>query len=259
MVAVLLLTAAGMQAQGPAVADPSQASTNPAMSAPAHPQLDAYKSHRAGMLMNDYGELARYRAANAALGAPKAGEQRVVFFGDSITDGWKLDSSFPGKAYINRGISGQTTSQMLVRFRQDVIDLQPHVLLILAGTNDIAGNTGHISIEDIERNYASMAELARVHHIVTIFSSVMPVNGDHPDKREFFDTRPAAEILALNNWLKQYCATNGDIYLDYYSAMVDARGQMQPALSNDGLHPNEAGYKVIAPLAQQAIDQATKM
>ena len=209
--------------------------------------------------MNDYGELARYRAANTALRSPHAGEQRVIFFGDSITDSWKLDVSFPGKDYINRGISGQTTSQMLVRFRQDVIDLQPHVLLILAGTNDIAGNTGPMSLEDIERNYASMAELARVHHIVTIFSSVMPVNGDHPEKREFFESRPAAQITALNTWLKQYCAANGDIYLDYYSAMVDDRGQLQPALSDDGLHPNAAGYKVLAPLAQQAIDQAMKM
>lgn len=255
MAAMLLFTAVSLVAQAPASAGQTQA---PA-AAPAHPQLDAYRSHRAAALMNDYGELARYRAANAALGQPKADEQRVIFFGDSITDGWKLDTSFPGKAYINRGIGGQTTSQMLVRFRQDVIDLQPHVLLILAGTNDIAGNTGPISIEDVERNYASMAELARVHHIITIFSSVMPVNGDHPDRREFFDTRPAAEIVALNTWLKQYCAANGDIYLDYYSAMVDARGQMQTGLSNDGLHPNDAGYKVIAPLAQQAIDRAMKM
>jgi lysophospholipase L1-like esterase len=209
--------------------------------------------------MNDFGELSRYRAANQALKPPSAGEQRVIFFGDSITDGWHLDQFFPGKGYINRGIGGQTTSQMLLRFRQDVIDLQPHVLIILAGTNDVAGNTGPISIEDIERNYATMAELARVHHIVTIFSSVTPVNGDVPEKRELFDTRPAAEINALNAWLKQYCAANGDIYLDYYGAMVDERGEMRDALSADGLHPNEAGYKIMAPLAQSAIDKALQM
>ncbi len=206
--------------------------------------------------MDDFGELSRYREANKALAAPHAGEQRVLFFGDSITDGWKLDTYFPAKGYINRGIGGQTTSQMLVRFRQDVIDLQPHVLLILAGTNDIAGNTGPISLEDIERNYATMAELARVHHIVTIFSSVTPVNGDVPAHREFFETRPAAEILALNDWMKQYCAANGCIYLDYYSALVDERGQLKDPLSGDGLHPNEAGYKLMAPLAQSAIDKA---
>ena len=225
----------------------------------AHPKLDAYRHARAATLMDDYGELARYRAADAAMGAPRAGERRVVFFGDSITDGWHLDQYFPGKSYINRGIGGQTTSQMLVRFRQDVLDLQPHVLVILAGTNDIAGNTGPISLTDIERNLATMAELARAHHIVTIFSSVTPVNGDVPEQREFFDTRPPSEILALNTWLKQYCAANGDIYVDYFSALVDDRGLLRPALSHDGLHPNDAGYKIMAPLAQAAIDHAMQM
>jgi lysophospholipase L1-like esterase len=224
-----------------------------------HPQLDAYRQARSAMFMNDFGELGRYRAANHALKPPSAGEQRVIFFGDSITDAWHLDKYFPGKGYINRGIGGQTTSQMLVRFRQDVIDLQPHVLIVLAGTNDIAGNTGPISIEDIERNYATMAELARAHHIVTIFSSVMPVNGDVPEKRELFNTRPVAEITALNTWLKRYCAANGDIYLDYYDAMADDRGQMRDALSGDGLHPNDAGYKIMTPLAQGAIDKALQM
>jgi lysophospholipase L1-like esterase len=224
-----------------------------------HPKLDAYRQKRADALMNDFGELLRYRAANATLGAPRAGEQRVVFFGDSITDGWHLDRYFPGKTYINRGIGGQTTSQMLLRFRQDVIDLQPHVVVILAGTNDIAGNTGPISLEDIERNYATLAELARVHHIVTIFSSVTPVNGDVPAARELFDTRPPAEILALNAWMKDYSAANGDIYLNYFGAMVDDRGQMRPGISIDGLHPNDAGYKIMAPLAESAIEKALQM
>jgi lysophospholipase L1-like esterase len=225
----------------------------------AHPGLDAYRQSRAAALMNDFGELHRYRAANAAIGSPTAGEERVVFFGDSITDGWKLDQYFPGKGYINRGIGGQTTSQMLLRFRQDVIDLQPHVLVILAGTNDIAGNTGPITLEDIESNLATMAELARVHHIVTIFSSVTPVNGDVPASSELFTTRPRSEILALNAWLKNYCAANGDIYLDYFSALVDDRGLMRPGISKDGLHPNDAGYKIMAPLAEAAIEHATQM
>ena len=233
--------------------------TASAMQTSNHPSLDAYRQSRAATLMNDFGELARYRAANAAIGAPKAGEERVIFFGDSITDGWKLDQYFPGKGYINRGIGGQTTSQMLLRFRQDVIDLQPHVLLILAGTNDIAGNTGPISLEDIESNLASMAELARLHHIVTIFSSVTPVNGDVPSTHEFFVTRPPAEILALNAWLKDYCASNGDIYLDYFPSLADDRGLMRPSLSKDGLHPNDAGYKIMAPLAEAAIEHATQM
>ncbi len=210
-------------------------------------------------MMNDFGQLGRYRAANAALHPVRAGEQRVVFFGDSITDAWNLDHYFPAKGYINRGIGGQTTSQMLVRIRQDVIDLQPHVVIILAGTNDIAGNTGPISVEDVEKNYATMAELARVHHIVIVFTSLTPVNGDVPGKRELFDTRPSSEILALNAWLKNYCASSGDLYVDYFGAMVDPRGQMQRSLSEDGLHPNDAGYKVMAPLAEAAIEKALQM
>lgn len=248
--AALLTSMTGIQAQQ------SQPGTQPASS---HPQLDAYRHERAATLMDDFGELSRYRAADRALGAPRAGEQRVIFFGDSITDGWHLDQYFPGKGYINRGIGGQTTSQMLLRFRQDVIDLQPHVVIILAGTNDIAGNTGPISNEDIESNLASIAELARVHHIVTIFSSVTPVNGDNPAHREFFETRPPARILALNAWLKDYCAANGDIYVDYFDALVDQRGLMRQGISLDGLHPNDAGYKIMAPLAESAIERALQM
>src|ERR1700686_5038506 len=129
------------------------------------PGLDKYRASRVAIFANDFGELARYRDANASLKPPAAGENRVVFFGDSITDIWKLDDSFPGKPYVNRGIGGQTTSQMLVRFRQDVIDLQPKAVVILAGTNDIAGNTGPISNKNIEANLASIAELARAHGI----------------------------------------------------------------------------------------------
>jgi lysophospholipase L1-like esterase len=245
---VSLCAASFLQAQQPA--------SPPAIS---HPQLDAYRQRGAAALMNDFGQLGRYRAANAALHPVRAGEQRVVFFGDSITDAWNLDHYFPGKGYINRGIGGQTTSQMMLRFRQDVIDLQPRVVVILAGTNDIAGNTGPISLEDIEKNYATLAELARVHHIVTIFTSVTPVNGDVPGKRELFETRPPAEILALNSWLKDFCASSGDLFVDYFAAMVDARGQMQRPLSDDGLHPNDAGYKVMAPLAESTIEKALQM
>ena len=138
--------------------------------------LELYREGNARMLMNDFGQLARYHDADVQLGPPAAGEQRVVFFGDSITDVWNLDDSFPGKHVLNRGIRGQTTPQMLVRFRQDVIDLQPGVVVILAGTNDIAGNTGDETLEQIEGDYATMAELAKAHGIRLVFASVMPIN-----------------------------------------------------------------------------------
>jgi lysophospholipase L1-like esterase len=218
--------------------------------------LDQYRASRIAIYTNDYGELARYRSANAALKPPAPGENRVVFFGDSITDIWHLDESFPGKPYINRGIGGQTTSQMLVRFRQDVINLQPKVVVILAGTNDIAGNTGPISNDDIEANFASLAELARVHNIRVVFSSLLPVHNYTPKSQDFFAQRPMSRILALNDWLKGYCAGSDLVYLDYFSALVDDKGLLKRDLADDGLHPNKAGFAVMAPLAENAIQQA---
>jgi len=218
--------------------------------------LDRYRASRIAVYMNDYGQLARYREANAALKAPATGESRVVFFGDSITDIWKIDESFPGKPYINRGIGGQTTSQMLVRFRQDVIDLQPKAVVILAGTNDIAGNTGPISNEDIEENFSSLAELARVHHIRVIYSSILPVYNYTPESQDFFAQRPMERILALNKWLKDYCAANDLIYLDYFPAMIDDKGLLRRDLADDGLHPNKAGFAIMAPLAEKAIENS---
>src|ERR1700692_3871121 len=220
--------------------------------------LDQYRASRIAIFVNDYGELARYREANAALKPPAAGENRVVFFGDSITAIWKLDESFPGKPYINRGIGGQTTSQMLVRFRQDVIDLQPKAVVILAGTNDIAGNTGPISNQDIEANLASMAELAREHGIRMIVSSILPVNNYMPESQDFFEQRPLERSLALNSWLKDYCTKNHLMYLDYFSAMVDSKGLLQRDLANDGLHPNKAGFAVMTPLAEKAIERTLR-
>jgi lysophospholipase L1-like esterase len=220
--------------------------------------LDQYRASRIAIFTDDYGQLARYRDANAALKPPAAGEKRVLFFGDSITDIWKLDESFPGKPYVNRGIGGQTTSQMLVRFRQDVINLQPKAVVILAGTNDIAGNTGPISNENIEANFASIAELARVHGIKVIFSSILPVNNYTPESQDFFAQRPMERVLALNRWLKDYCAANGLIYLDYFSAMVDDKGMLKRDLANDGLHPNKAGFAIMAPLAEKAIAGAAQ-
>jgi lysophospholipase L1-like esterase len=218
------------------------------------PGLDHYRASRIAIYTSDYGELARYRDANAALKPPAPGENRVIFFGDSITDMWKLDDSFPGKPYINRGVGGQTTSQMLVRFRQDVIDLQPKAVVILAGTNDIAGNTGPISNENIEKNFASIAELARAHNIRVIYSSILPVHNYTPQSQEFFAQRPRERILAVNKWLKDYCSTNKLIYLDYFPALIDDKGLLRKDLADDGLHPNKAGFAIMAPLAEKAIE-----
>jgi acyl-CoA thioesterase-1 len=175
-----------------------------------------------------------------------------------MTDSWKLEDSFPGKQYINRGIGGQTTPQMLVRYRQDVVDLQPKVVVILAGTNDIAGNTGPMRNEDIEANFASFAELARVHNIRVVYSSILPVHNYTDRAKDFFAQRPQARILALNEWLKDYCAKNKIVYLDYFSALVDDKGMLKKDLADDGLHPNTAGFKVMAPLAEAAIEKALK-
>jgi len=218
--------------------------------------LDQYRASRIAVFTDDFGQLARYREANASLPAPAAGESRVVFFGDSITDIWKLAEYFPDRPYVNRGIGGQTTPQMLVRFREDVIELKPKVVVILAGTNDIAGNTGPMTLSQIEANYTTLAELAGLHGIRLIFSSVLPVNNYTPRAQDFFAQRSPDKILELNRWLKAYCGANGCVYLDYFSAMVDDKGMLKKDLTEDGLHPNAAGYKIMAPLAEAAIENA---
>lgn len=220
--------------------------------------LDQYRASRIAVFTDDYGQLARYREANAKLGPSGAGENRVVFFGDSITDIWKLENYFPGKPYVNRGIGGQTTPQMLVRYRQDVIDLHPKLVVILAGTNDIAGNTGPMRTEDIEANFSSLAELARAHGIHVVYSSILPVHNYTERSKDFFAQRPMPRILELNQWLKDYCEKNKIVYLDYFSALVDDKGLLKKDLADDGLHPNDAGYKIMAPLAEAAIQKAMK-
>jgi len=219
--------------------------------------LDQYRASRIAVFTDDFGQLSRYEDANAALKPPAPGESRVVFFGDSITDLWHLDEYFPGKPYLNRGIGGQTTPQMLIRFRQDVIDLHPKVVVILAGTNDIAGNTGPMRLEDIEADYASFADLARANNIFVIFSSVLPVHNYTPRSQNLFAQRSPEKILELNLWLKNYVASHsGCLYLDYFSAMVDEKGLLKLDLAEDGLHPNAAGYKIMAALAEAAIEKA---
>ncbi len=249
LIVLLALSALAQQPSPPAV---------PSIPTTGFAGLDQYRARRIAVFTDDFGQLARYRDANTALAPPKAGDNRIVFFGDSITDIWHLDEYFPGKPYINRGIGGQTTPQMLVRFRQDVINLQPKVVIILAGTNDIAGNTGPMRLEDIEADYASIADLARANHIKVIYSSVLPVHNYTDRSKDFFAQRSPEKILALNVWLKNYCAvaTNGCAYLDYFSAMVDDKGLMKKDLADDGLHPNAAGFKIMAPLAEAAIEKA---
>jgi len=207
-------------------------------------------------LRNDWASLARYRNENAALPAPRPGERRVVFMGNSITEGWAqhFPAMFPGKPYVGRGIGGQTTPQMLVRFRQDVVALRPAAVVILAGTNDIAGNTGPSTLAMIEDNIASMAELAKANGIRVVLASVLPVY-DYPWRPGL---EPAPKIVALNAWLKRYAAAHGAVYLDYHSAMADERQGLRRELSGDGVHPNEAGYRVMAPLAERAIGEALR-
>ena len=216
-------------------------------------------------VVSDYGRLARFAAANAAL-APKAkGETRVVFFGDSITDNWSkagYGGFFPGKPYVNRGIGGQTTSQMLVRFRPDVLALDPDVVVILAGTNDVAGNSGPIAPEAIENNLASMAELAKAHGVRVVLASILPVADDKKDAAgqpvNRTTDRPPATLRAINAWMSDYARKNGHVYLDYASAVADAAGGFKADLNNDGLHPNAAGYAVMAPLVEKAIVDALR-
>lgn len=215
--------------------------------------------------VRDWPALARYHDDNRKIPSATKNEMRVVFLGDSITDSWddpKYGGFFTGKPYLNRGIGGQTTPQMLIRFRPDVIELAPKVVVILAGTNDLAGNTGPTTLEAIEENLMSMAELAQAHHIRLVFASVLPVSdyektGDGQPRIQTL-RRPPDQIRALNDWIKKYAAENGFTYLDYYSAMIDEKGFLKDELSNDGLHPNEKGYAVMAPLAEQAIAAAMK-
>jgi lysophospholipase L1-like esterase len=207
-------------------------------------------------IKDDWPNLGRYREANSRLQPPAPGENRVVFMGNSITEGWILTCPefFEGKPYIDRGISGQTTPQMLVRFRPDVIDLKPKVVVLLCGVNDIAQNTGPSTLEMIEGNIASMAELARANGITIILCSVLPAY-DFPWRPGL---EPAEKIIALNKWIKEYATKNGFIYLDYFSSMVDERNGLKSEYSEDGVHPNKAGYLVMQGLVEQALGQALK-
>lgn len=215
--------------------------------------------------LRDWPALSRYHDANTKTPAPAKGERRVVFMGDSITDSWddpKYGGFFPGKPYVDRGISGQTTPQMLLRFRADVIALRPEVVVILAGTNDLSGNTGPVTLETIKDNLVSMAELAKANRISVVFASILPVSDyeKNRDGQPIVRTtgRPPDKIKTLNDWMKQYASENKMTYLDYFSSMIDDKGFLKDELSEDGLHPNTKGYEVMAPLAEKAIAVALK-
>ncbi len=247
-VLAMLATAGAFAAQDAPIA------TDPLFIAPAD-SLGPEQVRSLQQRLADWPQLGRYRADNAALPPPAKGERRVVFYGDSITDGWgrvQGTTFFPGKPYVNRGISGQTTAQMLLRFRQDVIGLKPAAVVILAGTNDIAGNTGTATQAMIEDNLQSMAELARAHGIRVVLASVLPVS-DYPWRPGL---RPADKVRRLNAWIGDYARRSGATYLDYWSALADAHGGMDAKLAADGVHPTPAGYAAMAPLAQKAIDRA---
>ena len=249
MTCAALLCAIPLAAQTTTPAQPSAQITD---AAPATTLTPAQIQHLQSQLA-DWAQLDRYRADNASLPPVAPGEQRVIFYGDSITDAWGHGADFfPGKPYVNRGISGQTTPQMLVRFQQDVVHLKPAVVVILAGTNDIAGNTGPETPDMIEDNFVSMADIARQNGIKLVIASILPAIA-YPWKP---GVEPAPQIRALNQWLKDFCSKDGDVYLDYYTALTDADGGMGPGLSKDGVHPAAKGYAIMAPLAEKAIAQA---
>ena len=215
------------------------------------PTPEQREAARVQQLATDFAQLARYRDANTRLPAEAKG--RIVFYGDSITDLWlrsRPDFFGAHPTFVDRGISGQTTPQMLVRFQQDVVALHPEAVVILAGTNDIAGNTGPSTLEMIEDNFRSMTEIAKANHIRVILSSVLPVF-DYPWRRGL---EPAPKIVALNAWLADYCKSERLTYLDYYTPMAASNGGMKDGLSKDGVHPNLAGYAIMEPLALKALN-----
>lgn len=248
----ILIAAARIASAQPATPTPSPSDPCGEMTA---------RATKAETKLKDWPALARYREFNATVVAARKDEERVVFMGDSITDSWddtkRYSGFFPGKPYINRGISGQTTPQMLIRFRPDVIALHPKVVVILAGTNDIAGNTGPMTLGAIEDNLTSMFELAHANGIRVVLASVLPISDydKNKDGQQIVRTRqrPPEQIKELNEWMKKFATAHGGIYLDYFSAMADDKGFLKEELSEDGLHPNQKGYDVMASLAEKAI------
>jgi len=217
------------------------------------PMLASAEDAEVERLRTDWAQLAQYRDENQQLRPPSAARPRVIFLGDSLTQSWDLTSlRLTQVELLNRGISGQTTPQMLVRFRQDVVDLRPAVVHILAGTNDLAGNTGPTTLEAIEDNLSSMVEIAEANHIRVVLASVLPAL-DYPWRRGL---QPAPRIVALNDWIRTYAKRHKLVYADYYPALADSQGGFKSELADDGVHPNRAGYAVMDPVARESIRQA---
>jgi lysophospholipase L1-like esterase len=271
VITACLLSAPALSAQPPAAPAPAAAVTPrpvPTVTIPESPTAADItpmlaELKRVKVRLDDWPMLSRYREANAAVAPPAAGEARVVFMGDSITDAWddpKYGGFFPGKPYINRGISGQTTPQMLLRMRADVLAHKPKAMVLLAGTNDISGNTGPVTLEQIQDNIQTMAELCKLHGIKVVLSSILPVSNYHAKPEDWRGPqtfrRPIEKLRAMNDWMKEYAAKNGHVYLDYWTATVDAQGMLKTELSEDDLHPNAAGYAIMNPLVEAAIAKA---
>ncbi|WP_421567451.1 SGNH/GDSL hydrolase family protein [Stenotrophomonas sp. PD6] len=238
----------------PATGSAAEPAVDPLLTLPVE-QVTPDQVRQMQQRLADWPQLQRYRSENAALPAAVAEQPRVVFFGDSITEGWGptgSDTFFAGKGYVNRGISGQTTAQMLMRFRQDVVALKPAVVVILAGTNDIAGNTGVATQGMIEDNLHSMVEVAKANGIAVVLGSVLPVS-EYPWRPGI---APVGKVRALNAALRSYAKEQHLVWLDYYSAMANAQGGLDASLATDGVHPTAAGYARMAPLAEAAIAQA---
>lgn len=262
LIAAILTCDPSTFSQGTSQQAPAQAQ-KPTEQVPGTDELTPYQKSQLVRTFNDWPFLAKFRDADKQLAPPAPGETRVVFMGDSITEGWGMKGTagapdrgefFPGKPYINRGISGQTTPQMLVRFRQDVVLLKPKVVVMLAGTNDIAENTGKETLEEIGNNIASMSDVARANGIRVVLCSVLPASDFHWHK----GLEPASKIKALNAWIKDYAAKNGLVYVDYYSSMANSEGGLKAELSPDGVHPNKAGYDLMGPLAEAGITEALR-
>lgn len=246
---VVWFGAAGVTQTTPAAAPPPPVAPSPAQAAAIEKEFADAQAK-----LQDWAQLAHYRAQNEALAPPAPGEQRVVFYGDSITEIWGHGGSefFPGKHYINRGISGQTSAQMVVRFHPDVVNLHPKVVVILAGTNDVAENTGPMTPQATLDDFRAMAEMARANGITVVIGSIPPAD----DFGWHRGLEPAPKIRALNEQLHAYCNSQGIVWIDYYSALANEKGAMKPGLSSDGVHPTPAGFAVMAPLAEAAIKKA---
>lgn len=220
------------------------------------PWLGPFREMLVPSLMEDFGERYLYAPANDALGSPAPGQQRVVFLGDSITDKWNLAAAFPDKPYVNRGIGSQVTAQMLLRFHQDVVELKPAAVVILAGINDLHDFMQRQTLEQIEANYEAMADIADRHGIAIVFGSILPIHNYTEQAAGVLAERDPAKLRALNDWLRRFCQERGYVYADYHSALADERGLLKRELSEDGVHPVAAGYARMVPIAEEAIARA---